>query len=213
MANGGANTRFVAPLARGGSGEVYVARDERAVQWAMKVVQLEDVARDRHAAERAMVAAGLLRSIAHVNVIGYHDAFVDTDGAVVLVTELLPGQTLRQALTSGPLPIARALNLAHQLAEGVAAVHKVKAVHRDIKPENVFVMVRDVVKLLDLGLAACAGLSFKTTRPLGTPLYMSPEQLRYSPSSGERARSALGCLCHGSCALRAPRRPPRLRSR
>jgi serine/threonine-protein kinase len=80
--------------------------------------------------------------------------------------------------------VGRALRLGRQLADAAAAVHAAGAVHRDIKPENVFVTAGDDVKLFDFGLVKCAGLTLRTTRRLGSPRYIAPEQLSYARSSG-----------------------------
>src|SRR5262249_16608619 len=126
-------------IARGGYGEVYAVRDETGARWAMKLVGAGRVG-DRRAAERSVLEAALVKRSDHVNVVRYQDAFVDADGAVVLVTELLAGRLLRALVGGGALPVERALRLGRQLADAAAAVHAIGAVHRDVKPENIFVI-------------------------------------------------------------------------
>src|SRR5262249_42054103 len=107
--------------------------------------------------------------------------------------ELLEGETLREALASGPLPLRRATDYAIQIALGLAAAHEKGVVHRDLKPDNVFVTRDDRVKILDFGLAksgaTAAGAQSETQSPtvsgytepgkvMGTVGYMSPEQVR-----------------------------------
>src|SRR5208282_303241 len=113
------------------------------------------------------------------------------DGAPFLVSEFLEGQTLREKLVSGPLPVRRALEYALGIAEGLAAAHEKGIVHRDLKPENVFVTRDGRMKVLDFGLAklvrpeedheAAVTLTSPATLPgmvMGTVGYMSPEQVR-----------------------------------
>ena len=115
------------------------------------------------------------------------------DGAPYLVAELLEGETLRERLETGPLPPRRAVELAEQVAHGLAAAHEKGIVHRDLKPENLFVTRDGRVKILDFGLAKLASApeapAGQTVTPsqdlrtadgvvLGTAGYMSPEQVR-----------------------------------
>jgi serine/threonine-protein kinase len=145
----------------------------------MKVVTRSNKT-DHRAAERAVLEVTVLKDLNHVNVVRYHDAFIDEEGAVVLVTELLEGRLLRELLTAGGLDAERALLVGKQLADAAAAVHAIGAVHRDIKPENVFVLAGDIVKLFDFGLAKTSTVPLKTTRQLGTPRYVAPDQLTAS---------------------------------
>src|SRR4029078_13007861 len=114
------------------------------------------------------------------------------DGTLFLVTELLEGETLRQRLGGGAVAPRKAVEMAIQIASGLAAAHEKGIVHRDLKPENVFVTRDGRVKLLDFGLAAQfsanAGDADSPTMAagtepgvvLGTVGYMSPEQVRGS---------------------------------
>ena len=174
---------ILARVARGGYGEVYDVRDGEGARWAMKLVQTKGQ-RDRNAVRRGVQEARLLQGIDHINVVRYHDAFLDTDGTVGIVTEFLPGKPLRHVMNGGALTVERSLRLARQICYAAAVVHAKGAVHRDIKPENVFLMPADVIKLLDFGIAHCAGVELHTTRPIGTPLYMSPDHLSFDTKSG-----------------------------
>jgi serine/threonine protein kinase len=175
---------ITARVARGGYGEVYAVTDANGVRWAMKLVRIKGQ-RDRKAAKRAVLEARLLRDIDHINVVRYHDAFLDDDGTVGIVTEFLPGKPLRDVMNGGAMPVERALRIARQICQAAAVVHAKGAVHRDIKPENVFLMPADVAKLIDFGIAHCAGVELHTTRPIGTPLYMSPDHLSFDTKSGQ----------------------------
>ena len=175
-------------LGAGAMGEVYKARDTRLRRTvAVKVLPAalsEDAERLRRFEQEAR-AAGALN---HPNIVAVHDMGT-ADGSPYVVSELLEGETLRERLLAGPLPLRKVLDYATQMARGLAAAHERGIVHRDLKPENVFVTRDGSVKILDFGLAKLAagyesGRSSPEealTRPgtvLGTVGYMSPEQVR-----------------------------------
>src|SRR5262245_34463275 len=183
---------IVAPIGAGGMGEVYKARDPR---WgrdvAIKVLpaSLSADAERRDRVEREARAAAALN---HSNSLGVHD-LGQHDGAPYIVSELLEGETLRERLGGGALPVRKAVEYAIQICHGLAAAHDKGIVHRDLKPENIFVTSDGRVKILDFGLAkltqaepAFATVSALPTTPphtlpgvvLGTIGYMSPEQVR-----------------------------------
>jgi serine/threonine protein kinase/Tol biopolymer transport system component len=176
--------------------EVYRARDPRIGRdVALKVVS-ETLGADRELIARFEREARLAGSLNHPNVVAVHDVGWH-DGAPYFVTELLQGETMRERLTRGRVPLATALDWATQTAEGLAAAHERGIVHRDLKPENLFITRDGHVKLLDFGIAKLAeaargpaphpltdetvspsGGSTQTGVVFGTPGYMSPEQVR-----------------------------------
>src|SRR5262249_9835883 len=180
-----------APLGAGGMGEVYRARDTRLNREVAIKVLPERVAADPDALARFDREAKAVAALSHPNILALHD--FGRDGAIAYaVTELLEGETLRQALSVGPLAPRRAAEYATQIAYGLAAAHEKGIVHRDLKPDNVFVTRDDRVKILDFGLAkpnvAASGPN-ETQSPtvsgytepgviMGTVGYMSPEQVR-----------------------------------
>src|SRR5215470_17120419 len=182
---------ILAPLGVGGMGEVYRARDTRLNRDVAIKVLPERVAADPDALARFEREAKAVAALSHPNILALHD--FGRDGAVAYaVTELLEGETLREALSSGPLSPRRATEYATQIAYGLAAAHEKGIVHRDLKPDNVFVTRDDRVKILDFGLAkpnaALSGPN-ETQSPtvsgytepgviMGTVGYMSPEQVR-----------------------------------
>lgn len=181
----------VAPLGSGGMGEVYRARDSRMGRdVAIKVLPeafLESAERKQRFEQEARTTAAL----SHPNLLVVHDVGTH-EGLPFIVSELLDGETLRDRLRAGKLPVKKALALASQIAAGIAAAHDKGVVHRDLKPENIFIVNGDRVKLLDFGLAKILHnevqqqqLSGATvarhTQPglvMGTPAYMAPEQVR-----------------------------------
>ena len=181
-------------LGAGGMGEVYKARDlklERLV--AIKVLP-EHLAKDPVSLARFEREAKALAALQNPNVLGIFD-FGKQDSTVFAVMELLEGETLRDLIGRGPVPWRRLVDIAGQMAHGLAAAHAKGIVHRDLKPENVFLLKDGHVKLLDFGLAKNLALprpqDLSTMAPgaaaatekgmlLGTLGYMSPEQIRGS---------------------------------
>ncbi|MFI4946846.1 MAG: protein kinase, partial [Burkholderiales bacterium] len=181
---------IVAPLGAGGMGEVYRARDERlAREVAVKVLPAgfsSDPERLRRFEQEARAAG----SLNHPNILAVHDTG-QHDGSPYVVSELLEGQTLRERAAGVALPARKAVEIAIQIARGLAVAHDKGIVHRDLKPENVFVTSDGQVKILDFGLAKLTqteggeysqsptearGTDAGTV--LGTVGYMSPEQVR-----------------------------------
>jgi Tol biopolymer transport system component len=182
---------ILAPIGAGGMGEVYRARDGRLGRDVALKILPQAKAEDRgrmHRFEQEARAAGML---SHPNVlaiydIGYHE------GTPYVVAELLEGETMRARLAHGPLGQRKALDYALQIAHGLSAAHQKGVTHRDLKPENLFLTRDGRVKILDFGLAklvasaaeggaTSASTVAAQTEPgivLGTPGYMSPEQVR-----------------------------------
>lgn len=181
---------IVARIGAGAMGEVYRARDPKLQRdVAVKVLPARfgaDADRRRNFEKEARAAAAL----EHSNIITVYDVGVE-DGVPFIVTELLDGTTLADALERGPLARARAIDIGARIARGMAAAHERGIAHRDLKPANVFLCRDGRVKILDFGLATRvderppAGDASTVTEPgaiRGTPAYMAPEQVR-----GERA--------------------------
>ena len=142
--------QVVEHLASGGMGEVYRARDPAlGRQVAIKVLA---IAPDAERLARFEREARATAALAHPNILTLFDVGAH-EGRPFLVCELLEGQTLRQRLASGPLDPRTAVDLALQLARGVAAAHGLRIVHRDLKPENLFLTRDGTLKILDFGLA------------------------------------------------------------
>ena len=182
---------ILAPLGAGGMGEVYRARDAKLNRdVAIKVLPAELSARP-DALARFEREAQAVAALSHPNILAIHD-FGTSDGTTYAVMELLDGESMRETLSRGALPIRRAAEYAIQIARGLSAAHDKGIVHRDLKPENVFITADDRVKILDFGLARqeVSGLaSTRTLSPtqnsptepgtvLGTVGYMAPEQVR-----------------------------------
>jgi serine/threonine protein kinase/Tol biopolymer transport system component len=178
--------RIAGIIGEGGMGAVYRAQDTRLGRdVAIKVltaVTLDD--RERLARfEQESRTTGMLN---HPNLLTVYDVG-NHEGTPFLVTELLEGETLRDRLNRGPLTPRKAVEIASQIANGLAAAHEKGIVHRDLKPENIFGTRDGRIKILDFGIAKLtrAGdgptISAAATEPgmvMGTVGYMSPEQVR-----------------------------------
>jgi len=167
-------------LGSGGMGVVYKARDlklGRTVALKFLPSSLAGDERDRQRFQREAQAAS---SLNHPNICTIHEIGEDGEGQLFLCMALCEGETLKARLQRGPLPLEEALDVAIQIASGLARAHQAGIVHRDIKPANVMVNDRRDVKILDFGLAQMTGET-RLTRAgsaIGTVAYMSPEQAR-----------------------------------
>jgi len=201
---------IVSPLGAGGMGEVYRARDTRLGRdVAVKVLPAsfsQDADRLRRFEQEARAASALN----HPNILTIYD-IGSHDGAPYLVSELLEGQSLRDRLQDGALKSRTAVDVAVQIAQGLAAAHEKGIVHRDLKPENLFVLRDGRVKILDFGLAKLTRPNFPhsaesqvlttpaETQPgvvMGTLGYMSPEQLRGLPTDHRSDIFSLGAVLY-----------------
>jgi Tol biopolymer transport system component len=179
----------------GGMGEVYRAHDSRLNRTVAIKVLPASFSADRERLQRFAQEARAAAALNHPNILSIFD-IGEEQGAPYVVSELLEGETLRERLRNGPLPIRKVIDYGMQVAKGLAAAHEKGIVHRDLKPENLFLTHDNRVKILDFGLA-------KLTRPeastdsgdaptvqvateaglvMGTAGYMSPEQVRGKPA-------------------------------
>src|SRR5215472_9079615 len=170
---------IIAPLGAGGMGEVYRARDSRLGRDVALKILPSEVANDPERRQRFELEARALAALNHPNVVAVYDV-----GQGYIVGELVDGQPLRGA----KLGLRKTIEVAAQIASGLAAAHDAGIVHRDLKPDNI-VLTRDGrPKILDFGLAKSratlasvdetASLETEAGAVLGTPGYMSPEQIR-----------------------------------
>jgi TolB-like protein/tetratricopeptide (TPR) repeat protein len=197
-------------------GEVYKARDTRLGRdVAIKVLPAE-VAGDADRLLRFEREARAASALNHPNILTVHDVGNEA-GVSFLVTELLHGKSLRESLSGGPLPVRRVVEIATQVAHGLAAAHEKGIVHRDLKPENIFLPGNGPAKILDFGLARWEVRGAGTTSEaptmaestaagvmLGTVGYMAPEQVRGERADARSDIFAFGCVLHEMLGGRNP---------
>src|SRR6185436_2231304 len=152
---------------------------------------------DEDAKQRFVREAQAASSTDHANICTVHDIQSTDDGRLFIVMAFYDGESLKQRLARGPLPVAEALALATQVADGLARAHAAGVVHRDVKPGNVM-LTEDAAKIVDFGLATLAG-SVQLTQagsPMGTVTYMAPEQLRGLAATPQSDVWAVGAMLY-----------------
>jgi serine/threonine protein kinase/Tol biopolymer transport system component len=195
-------------LGAGGMGEVYEANDTRLGRTVAVKVLPEHLSNDAARRERFEREARAVSSLNHPNICTLYDVG-EHDGIHYLVMELIEGETLSARLKKGALPLDKALEIAGQIADGLAAAHRAGIVHRDLKPGNVM-LTKPGVKLLDFGLAKTREEPIAPTddseqptqnKPLtdagtvlGTVQYMAPEQLEGKEVDARADLFALGAI-------------------
>jgi serine/threonine protein kinase len=172
--------RIVRELGRGAMGTVYLAEDETLQrQVAIKTLLLPDEARESRELEaRFRQEAKAAGSLSHPNTITIYD-FGREGNWLYIAMERLQGVELRELMDGGPLPLEGALDIAGQVALGLAAAHERGVVHRDVKPGNIMVLPGGLAKIMDFGIARMKTSEVRTATGtmIGSPKYMSPEQV------------------------------------
>ncbi len=184
--------RIISRIGAGGMGEVYLANDsELGRNVALKVLPA-DVVSDQQRMRRFVQEAKAASALNHPNIVTIHE-IGRADSMRFIVMEFVEGTTLRQLIARGPMKLNEVLEIITQILSALAEAHQAGIVHRDIKPENIMVRHGGLVKLLDFGLAKLTekpAAAVDTQAPtqallkteagvvVGTPYYMSPEQVR-----------------------------------
>jgi TolB-like protein len=206
--------RILEKIGEGGMGEVYRAHDSRLQRTvAIKILTPQGATLDR--IERFELEARAAAALNHPNILTIHDVGRHGDTAY-LAMEWVDGRTLRDELRGGALPHRRTIQIAQQIADGLAAAHAAGVVHRDLKPENVMVRPGGVAKIVDFGLAK---LNLTTPEPepgvtrtalsepgvvMGTVGYMSPEQASGHALDYRSDQFALGLVIYEMVTGRRP---------
>jgi serine/threonine-protein kinase len=172
--------RIIEELGGGGMGVVYRAEDTRLKRTVALKFLSPELTRDERAKRRFVTEAQAASQLDHPNICAIHEIEETEDGQLFLVLSCYEGETVRERLEKGPMPIDEAVGLAIHVARGMEEAHSRGIVHRDIKPANIFLADDGRAKILDFGLAKLAGQT-RITRvgsTVGTVAYMSPEQAR-----------------------------------
>ncbi|QJR37511.1 serine/threonine-protein kinase [Gemmatimonas groenlandica] len=172
--------RIVSHLGHGGMGVVYEAFDARLQRPVALKFLSPHLTNDRHAQRRFETEARAAAALDHPNICTVSEIGTTDGGERFLVMPLYIGETLHERIARGPLAIPDAVEIAVQIARGLAKAHDAGIVHRDIKPSNLFITQDGVVKILDFGIAKLLDQAIVLSGGglLGTPAYMSPEQVR-----------------------------------
>ena len=219
-----AHYEIVAPLGKGGMGEVYLATDTNLQRPIALKLLSPHLLNDAQFVRRFEAEARAASALNHPNIITVHDIGEEA-GVHFIATEFIEGTTLRAQLTEGALPINTALNIAAQIAEALIAAHAAGIIHRDIKPENVMTRPDGLVKVLDFGLAKPLGMRSEEPTPhsnsthrvdrtqhlktdphilLGTLAYLSPEQARHDQLDARTDLFSLGVVLYEMLAGARP---------
>lgn len=196
-------------LGSGGMGDVYLASDTQLNRPVALKFLPPDFAADAGRRERFLREAQIAAALSHPHVATVFEV-LEHEGNLVLAMEYVEGETLRKAISRGPLPLRSVLRLGAQVSDALAAAHRRGAVHRDIKPENIMIMQDGLAKVLDFGLArgyetqpavsnpdgTTVGTLTEAGKVVGTLGYVSPEQLQGRRATPESDIFALGATLY-----------------
>jgi TolB-like protein/Tfp pilus assembly protein PilF/predicted Ser/Thr protein kinase len=190
--------RLIEPLGRGAMGEVWLAEDTELPRKVAVKLLPRHLEHDRNAVDRLLNEARAVATVDHPNVVSIYEAGI-AEGRAFLVMQRVEGESLEERLTRGPLPLVEAVALARAIADALAEVHALGIVHRDLKPANIILTPRGP-KILDFGVASIKGAPGLTSTgtSLGTPLFMSPEQMKGQPPDNRSDLWSLGVTLYES---------------
>jgi tetratricopeptide (TPR) repeat protein/tRNA A-37 threonylcarbamoyl transferase component Bud32 len=204
---------ILGPIGSGGMGEVYRAVDTRLGREVAVKTLPEEFSRDPERLARFEREARMLAALNHPSIAAIY-GLEEVNGARFIVMELVPGETLSEKLSHGPLQLDEALKVARQIADALEAAHERGIIHRDLKPANIKVTPEGRVKVLDFGLAKAVDAKATDSEPdlslsptlvsdgtqpgviLGTAEFMSPEQARGKPVDKRTDIWSFGCVLY-----------------
>jgi tetratricopeptide (TPR) repeat protein/predicted Ser/Thr protein kinase len=195
---------IVGKLGQGAMGEVFRGHDpdlnrEVAIKRISAGLDADDNIRNRFLREAKAVA-----QLSHRNIITVYELGTEGDQAFMAM-ELLDGEDLKHAIALRKMTFDRKLDVVEQILEGLAYAHAKGIVHRDLKPANVHLLPNGLVKIMDFGLAKVSGSDLTATGTvMGTPHYMSPEQVRGLKTDVRSDVFAVGCICYELLSGRKP---------
>ena len=185
-------------LGGGGMGVVYKALDTTLDRHVALKFLPPELTRDDEARRRFGQEAKAASALDHPNVCTIYEIASTPDDRLFIAMGYYAGETLKQRIGRGPLPVAAALDIIRQVNEGLAEAHAAGIVHRDIKPANIIVTTSGLVKILDFGIAKLTGVTGLTDTgvTLGTVSYMSPEQVKGEEAGQQSDVWALGAVLY-----------------
>ncbi len=197
---------IVEQLGRGGMGVVYKAVDNRLGRTVALKFLSPELSLDPEAKRRFLHEARAASALEHQNIGAVHDIEETPEGRIFICMSYYEGQTLRDKLRSGPLPMADAVRIARQLAEGLERAHRSAMIHRDVKPANLIITPAGEVKIVDFGLARLADQTriTKSGATVGTAAYMAPEQALGEQTDERTDIWAAGVVLYEMLAGRLP---------
>lgn len=206
------NYRVTRLIGEGGMGTVVeVVHTDLDRRFALKVLRSSVIERDRDAGAQFLREARLAARIRHPGIVDVVDFGYLDDARPYLVMEHLEGESLASVVDRGPLAIEDVIRIARQLSSALAAAHDVGVIHADVTPANAL-LANEVVKLVDFGLARTRSEGgAQTDMVVGTPAYISPEQLRGLPATELSDQYGLGALLFHLIVGRPPFEDPDLR--
>jgi TolB-like protein/tRNA A-37 threonylcarbamoyl transferase component Bud32/Flp pilus assembly protein TadD len=172
--------KILEKLGEGGMGVVYKAEDTKLKRTVALKFLPQQLTSDLEAKIRFTQEAKAASALDHPNICTIYDIEETGEGQLFMAMACYEGETLKERITRGPLPLEEAIDIARQISRGLTKAHAKEIVHRDIKPANIFVTDDGLVKILDFGLAKLVGQTRLTRKgtTMGTVAYMSPEQAR-----------------------------------
>ena len=188
--------RVLEPLGAGGMGVVYRAEDVTLGRTVALKFMLPDYTADDNASARFLREARAVATLDHPNICTVHEAGKSEDGHLFLAMSHYAGETIKDRLTrTGALPVEQTLDIAVQIARGLACAHTAGIVHRDLKPANVMLTADGTVKILDFGVAKLRDQTMTASGlAMGTVAYMSPEQMLGERVDGRTDLWSLGVM-------------------
>ncbi|MGB6865902.1 MAG: serine/threonine-protein kinase, partial [Candidatus Aminicenantaceae bacterium] len=197
---------IIEELGKGGMGRVYRVEDTKLEQEvALKLIKPE-IAKDKKTIERFRNELKLARNIRHKNVCGMFD-LGETEGANFITMEYVRGEDLRSLIRRiGQLPVGKSVSIANQICDGLAEAHRLGVVHRDLKSNNIMIDKEGNVRIMDFGIARSLETKGITGAGvmIGTPEYMSPEQVEGTDVDQRSDIYSLGVILYEMVIGRVP---------
>lgn len=198
--------RIIDEIGRGGMGVVYKALDTKLKRTVALKFLPPQLTGDSDIKSRFINEAQAASALQHSNICTIHDIDETTDGQIFICMDYYEGESLKKKIECGALSAEKVVEIAGQVASGLAAAHHKGIVHRDIKPANIMVPKDGTMKIVDFGLAKLAGRARFTREgtTVGTVAYMSPEQARGGEVDRRTDLWALGVMCYEMISRQLP---------